>query len=41
VDDGFVLAESQAILRYLADRDWHADLYPTALPERARKSSLT
>ena len=36
VDDGFVLAESQAILRYLADREGRADLYPTALPERAR-----
>jgi glutathione S-transferase len=35
-DDGFVLAESQAILRYLADREGRADLYPTALRDRAR-----
>jgi glutathione S-transferase len=33
-DDGFVLAESHAILRYLAEsRD---DLYPTGVRERAR-----
>ena len=36
VDGGFVLAESQAILRYLADREGRADLYPTAPRERAR-----
>jgi glutathione S-transferase len=36
VDDGFVLAESQAILRYLADREGRADLYPTAPRDRAR-----
>ena len=36
VDDGFVLAESQAILRYLADREGRADLYPTEPRDRAR-----
>ena len=36
VDDGFVLAESQAILRYLADREGRDDLYPAAPRERAR-----
>jgi glutathione S-transferase len=30
-----VLAESQAILRYLADREQRHDLYPAALRERA------
>lgn len=36
VDEGFVLAESQAILRYLADREGRDDLYPAAPRERAR-----
>jgi glutathione S-transferase len=36
VDDGFVLAESQAILRYLTDREGRADLYPTVPRDRAR-----
>ncbi|MGD9694833.1 MAG: glutathione S-transferase family protein [Thermoleophilia bacterium] len=35
-DDGFVLAESHAILRYLADREGRDDLYPAAARERAR-----
>ena len=35
-DDGFVLTESQAILRYLADREGRDDLYPAAPRERAR-----
>lgn len=35
-DDGFVLTESNTILRYLADRMGRADLYPTAPRERAR-----
>jgi glutathione S-transferase len=35
-DDGFVLAESQAILRYLADREGRDDLYPRDVRERAR-----
>ena len=34
-DDGFVLAESNAILRYLAGRDQRDDLYPTAVRGRA------
>ena len=34
-DDGIVLAESHAILRYLADREGRGDLYPTGLRERA------
>ena len=36
VDDGFVLAESQAILRYLADRQGRDDLYPSEPRDRAR-----
>jgi glutathione S-transferase len=36
VDDGFVLAESQAILRYLSDREGRDDLFPRAPRERAR-----
>jgi glutathione S-transferase len=36
VDDGFVLAESQAILRYLAGREGRDDLSPTAPRDRAR-----
>jgi glutathione S-transferase len=36
VDDGFVLAESQAILRYLATRERREDLYPADPRERAR-----
>ena len=35
-DDGFVLAESHAILRYLARREARADLYPAAAGEQAR-----
>jgi glutathione S-transferase len=34
-DDGFVLAESNTILRYLAAREGRDDLYPSALRERA------
>jgi glutathione S-transferase len=34
-DDGFVLAESNAILRYLALRERRVDLYPEELRERA------
>lgn len=35
VDDGFRLAESNAMLRYLADRAGRDDLYPRDLRERA------
>lgn len=35
-DDGFQLAESQAILRYLAAREGRIDLYPVDARERAR-----
>ena len=35
VDDGLVLPESNAILRYLADREARDDLYPRAPRERA------
>jgi glutathione S-transferase len=35
-DDGLVLAESNAILRYLAQREGRADLYPVEPAERAR-----
>lgn len=35
-DDGFALAESHAILRYLARRQARADLYPAAAGEQAR-----
>ena len=34
-DDGFVLSESHAILRYLAAREGRDDLYPAAPRERA------
>ena len=34
-DDDFVLAESNTILRYLAQRESRADLYPKSLRERA------
>jgi glutathione S-transferase len=36
LDGGLALAESNAILRYLAGREGRDDLYPTALAERAR-----
>jgi glutathione S-transferase len=35
-DDGLVLAESNAILRYLAGREGRADLYPLEPAQRAR-----
>jgi glutathione S-transferase len=35
-DDGLVMAESNAILRYLAQREGRDDLYPAAPAERAR-----
>jgi glutathione S-transferase len=35
-DDGYVLAESQAILRYLADREGRDDLYPRDPRDRGR-----
>jgi glutathione S-transferase len=35
-DDGLVMAESNAILRYLAGREGRSDLYPRAPAERAR-----
>ena len=35
-DDGFVLSESNAILRYLADREARVDLYPTGPRDRGR-----
>jgi glutathione S-transferase len=35
-DDGLVMAESNAILRYLAQRQGRGDLYPVAPAERAR-----
>jgi len=34
-DDGFVLAESHAVLRYLAGRERRDDLYPADVRERA------
>lgn len=34
-DDGFELGESNAILRYLANRERRTDLYPADPPERA------
>jgi glutathione S-transferase len=34
-DDGLVMAESNAILRYLAQREGREDLYPSAAAERA------
>jgi glutathione S-transferase len=39
-DDGLVLAESNAILRYLAGREGRDDLYPRDLAERARIDEL-
>lgn len=36
LEDGLVLAESHAILRYLAARAGRDDLYPAALADRAR-----
>ncbi|HEY4280191.1 MAG TPA: glutathione S-transferase family protein [Conexibacter sp.] len=39
-DDGFMLAESQAILRYLAARERRDDLYPADARERARVDEL-
>jgi len=36
VDGDLHLAESNAILRYLASRERRDDLYPTSLPDRAR-----
>jgi glutathione S-transferase len=38
-DDGFVLRESNTIVRYLATKHGRADLYPTALRERATVES--
>ena len=35
-DDGFVLRESNTIVRYLADRHEREDLYPAALQARAK-----
>src|SRR4051812_48915984 len=35
-DDGLVLAESHAILRYLANREGRDDLYPRERAERGR-----
>jgi glutathione S-transferase len=35
-DEGFVLTESNTILRYLAARERRDDLYPAALSERAK-----
>jgi glutathione S-transferase len=34
-DDGFVLRESQAIVRYLCSKNGRTDLYPTDLKQRA------
>ena len=34
-DDDYLLAESHAILRYLADREQRTDIYPVDLRERA------
>jgi glutathione S-transferase len=38
-DDGFVLRESNTIVRYLASKHGRADLYPTGLKERAAVES--
>ena len=38
-DDGFVLRESQTIVRYLASKHARHDLYPTALQPRAQTES--
>jgi glutathione S-transferase len=35
VHDGFQLAESNTVLRYLATRSGNTDIYPSDLPERA------
>lgn len=35
-DDGFVLRESNTIVRYLCSKHGRADLYPTGLQQRAR-----
>jgi glutathione S-transferase len=39
-DDGFVLSESSAILKYLADKFGLASLYPTDLQARARVNEV-
>ncbi len=39
-DDGFVLSESNAILRYLATREARDDLYPASARERATVDEL-
>lgn len=39
-DDGFVVSESNAILRYLANREAREDLYPTDPRERARVDTM-
>jgi glutathione S-transferase len=38
-DDGFILRESNAIVRYLAQKHGRTDLYPTGLKERAQVES--
>jgi glutathione S-transferase len=35
VDDGFPLAESNTVLRYLATRSGNTEIYPSDLPDRA------
>ena len=39
-DDGFVLSESNAILRYLTAREGREDLYPAAAKDRARVETM-
>ncbi|MEP7223643.1 MAG: glutathione S-transferase family protein [Actinomycetota bacterium] len=39
-DDGFVVSESNAILRYLAVRERRDDLYPEARKDRARVETM-
>jgi glutathione S-transferase len=39
-DDGFVVSESNAILRYLAVRERRDDLYPAAPKDRARVETM-
>ena len=39
-DDGLVVSESNAILRYLATREGRDDLYPPAMGDRARVDTL-
>ena len=39
-DDGFVLSESNAILRYLSAREGRLDLYPAAARDRARVEAM-